>query len=251
MPKVSSAQTLHLSGLQTVYLPLSEVLGLPQQHPVHVGGGLHRGGDGGGASLRLRGGGRWPRSRPRPRRRPRRQPRRGGGGAVASADGHSCPLSLSVLARPPSKRWCAKMAAQSEHVHIARTGFFFCTFGADFVCPVGAFLTKFLRRSSGGSLLRVRCWLGCCSFFFKPLFLWGGGGGRIVGHPLPNCGLCQFFRNVATCCEEEEGAEDYSGRSGFSLVRGDGRCGSAFPTNIASVNLVTSCNKVFISLIQR
>ena len=49
----------------------------------------------------------------------------------------------------------------------------FCTFGADFVCSVGAYKQKFLHRSSGGSLLRVRCWLGSGSRhkrFFFPFF---------------------------------------------------------------------------------
>ena len=60
------------------------------------------------------------------------------------------------LTQPPTVAW--KVEAQSEYVHVACT--FFCTFGADFVCSVGACWQKLLHRSSGGSLLRVRCWLG-------------------------------------------------------------------------------------------
>ena len=51
------------------------------------------------------------------------------------------------------------MEAQSEHVHIAPT-FFFCTFGVDLRAQSVRLLTKFLHRSSGGSLLRVLCRLG-------------------------------------------------------------------------------------------
>ena len=35
-----------------------------------------------------------------------------------------------------------------------------CTFRARFACADGAYQQKFLHRSSVGSLLRVRCWLG-------------------------------------------------------------------------------------------
>ena len=51
-----------------------------------------------------------------------------------------------------------KTEAQSEYVHVAYT--IFCVFDADFACSVGAYQQKFLHRSSAGSLLRVRCWLG-------------------------------------------------------------------------------------------
>ncbi len=34
------------------------------------------------------------------------------------------------------------------------------TFGADLYAKSGAYYQKFLHRSSGGSFLRVRCWLG-------------------------------------------------------------------------------------------
>ncbi len=50
-----------------------------------------------------------------------------------------------------------KMEAQSEYVHVA------CTFFARLasICMLSrCLLTKFLRRSSVRSLLRVRCWLG-------------------------------------------------------------------------------------------
>ena len=45
-----------------------------------------------------------------------------------------------------------KTEAQSEHV--------FCTFGHRFECSVGARQQKFPHRSSVGSSLRPRCWLG-------------------------------------------------------------------------------------------
>ncbi len=50
-----------------------------------------------------------------------------------------------------------KMEAQSEHVHVACTFLHVCAP----ICVLSrCVLTKFLRRSSGRSLLRVRCWLG-------------------------------------------------------------------------------------------
>ncbi len=58
---------------------------------------------------------------------------------------------------PNHQRWYAKMGAQSEYVHVAYT--FFAHLAP--TCMLGRWLTtKFLHRSSGGSLLRVCCWLG-------------------------------------------------------------------------------------------
>ena len=57
------------------------------------------------------------------------------------------------------------MEAQSERVRIAYTVF---ARSAPFCMLSRCSLTKFLHRSSGGSLLRVRCWLGTrhFSYFF-------------------------------------------------------------------------------------
>ncbi len=49
------------------------------------------------------------------------------------------------------------LEAQSEYVHIAYT---FWHVLAPICMPSRCLVTKFLHRSSGGSLLRVRCWLG-------------------------------------------------------------------------------------------
>ena len=62
---------------------------------------------------------------------------------------------------PNHQRWHAKAEARSECVHVAYT--FFALFGANSLCSLGAYLQKLLCRSSGGSLLRVRCWLGSIS----------------------------------------------------------------------------------------
>ena len=60
---------------------------------------------------------------------------------------------------PNHQRWHAKMEDQSEHVRIAHT-FFFLHVPSRLACSVDAHRQKFPRRSSGGSSLRVRCWLG-------------------------------------------------------------------------------------------
>ncbi len=57
--------------------------------------------------------------------------------------------------QPPTV--ACKMEAQLEYVHNAYT---LLHVWHRFVCSVGAYWQKFLRRSSLGSLLRVRCWLG-------------------------------------------------------------------------------------------
>ncbi len=70
------------------------------------------------------------------------------------------------LSQPPTV--ACKMEAQSEYVHVAHT--FFARLVP--ICLLSrCLLTKFLHRSSGGSLLRVRCWLGSCLFFFSPSLL--------------------------------------------------------------------------------
>ena len=59
------------------------------------------------------------------------------------------------------RRLHAKLEAQSEHVHVACT--FFARLGADVHAQSVIIDKKFLHRSSGGSLLRVLCWLGSSS----------------------------------------------------------------------------------------
>ena len=49
------------------------------------------------------------------------------------------------------------MEARLEYVHIAYT---FLNVWRRFACSVGDYEQIFLHRSSVGSLLRVRCWLG-------------------------------------------------------------------------------------------
>ena len=70
------------------------------------------------------------------------------------------PPVAQALTQPPAA--VRKMEAQLEYVHVA------CTFFAR-SAPIRilgrCLLVNFLRRSSVGSLLRVRCWLG-----------WGGAG---------------------------------------------------------------------------
>ncbi len=60
-----------------------------------------------------------------------------------------------LYAQPPTM--ACKMEAQLEHVHVAYT---FLHRWHRFACSVAAQQQKFLHRSSVGSLLRVRCWLG-------------------------------------------------------------------------------------------
>ena len=58
---------------------------------------------------------------------------------------------------PNQQWWHAKMEAQSEYVHTAHT--FFARLAP--ICVLSrCLLTKILHRSSLGSLLGVRCWLG-------------------------------------------------------------------------------------------
>ena len=79
----------------------------------------------------------------------------GGGGAGAQPATAACKNGSSV-----------GMRTRCAHV------FFFARFGAGSHARSVAHWQKFLRRSSGGSLLRVRCWLG------------GGGGGEEDTLPL-------------------------------------------------------------------
>ena len=58
---------------------------------------------------------------------------------------------------PNHQRWYVKWKLR-QHMCMLHTRF--CMFRADFACSVGAYRQKFLRRSSVGSLSRVRCWLG-------------------------------------------------------------------------------------------
>ena len=66
--------------------------------------------------------------------------------------------TLIPLLQPNRQRWHAKNGSSSRNMHMLRT----CsrTFWHP-ICVLGRCLaTKFLRRKSVGSLLRVRCWLG-------------------------------------------------------------------------------------------
>ncbi len=56
------------------------------------------------------------------------------------------------------KTHVCEMEAQSEHVHIAHA--FFASLGSGSHAQSALSNKNFLRRSSGGSLLRVRRWLG-------------------------------------------------------------------------------------------
>ena len=56
-----------------------------------------------------------------------------------------------------------------------------------FACSVGDYQQKFLHRSSGGSLLRVRCWLGPNIDSFPSL-------GEAI--------LLQFTCQVVNCCTQ-------------------------------------------------
>ena len=70
---------------------------------------------------------------------------------------HSC--TIEVLHIQPPMVVC-KMEAQSEYIYTCCTHVFA---RLALICTLSQWLsTKFLHRSSGGSLLRVRCWLGKC-----------------------------------------------------------------------------------------
>ncbi len=102
-----------------------------------------------------------------------------GGGDISSSSSLNLPPPRSATTfkkcwinagkgpQPPTVE--CKTEAQSEYANIAYT-FLFLHACCRLVCSVGAKLTKFLRRSSGGSLLRVCCWLGKTSLFFPPHF---------------------------------------------------------------------------------
>ena len=62
----------------------------------------------------------------------------------------------STAAQPPTV--ACKMEAQFHYAYIAPTHPLHVW--RRFACSVGAYQQKFLHRSSGKSLLRVRCWLG-------------------------------------------------------------------------------------------
>ena len=80
-----------------------------------------------------------------------------------------------------------KTEAQSEYVHVAHT--FFARLAP--ICMLSrCLLTKFLHRSSVGSLLRVRCWLGNLFFFFL--------------HSTLSCTIQQ-----GNCFQEEREREDF------------------------------------------
>ncbi len=64
--------------------------------------------------------------------------------------------SSIVLALPNHQPWYAKVEAQLEYVQIARFGTGYCKLSR-------CLATKFLHCTSGGRVLRVRCWLGCSS----------------------------------------------------------------------------------------
>ncbi len=70
---------------------------------------------------------------------------------------------------PNQQRVASKVEAQSEHVHVAPTSL--GTFWRQIRLLSRWLSTKFLRRSSGGSLLRVRCWLGYSIHLFFLLYL--------------------------------------------------------------------------------
>ena len=103
----------------------------------------------------------------------------GGGGDISASSSLNLPPPRSATTfkkcwinagkgpQPPTVE--CKTEAQSEYANIAYT-FLFLHACCRLVCSVGAKLTKFLRRSSGGSLLRVCCWLGKTSLFFPPHF---------------------------------------------------------------------------------
>ncbi len=54
----------------------------------------------------------------------------------------------------------------------------YCTFGHRFATLSPCLLTKFLHRSSGEGLSRVRCWLGCSSFASHAAKAISGNKGR-------------------------------------------------------------------------
>ncbi len=67
-------------------------------------------------------------------------------------------LYLPVHTQPPTvvRKIGSSVGICTRCVHV-----FFARFAGRFVCSVCACQQKLLHRSSGGSLLRVRCWLGC------------------------------------------------------------------------------------------
>ncbi len=76
--------------------------------------------------------------------------------ALATCCSSKVHLGVPLPTQPPTIVAC-KMEAQSEYAHLA------CTFShiwLRFVCLSWCLLANFLRRSSVGSLLRVRCWWG-------------------------------------------------------------------------------------------
>ncbi len=73
------------------------------------------------------------------------------------------PTGPEIYQYPTTNRWHAKRKAQSEHVHVAHTGFFFLHFGTDLHALVRRLVAKSLRRSSVGSLPRVVLLVGWVS----------------------------------------------------------------------------------------
>ncbi len=86
----------------------------------------------------------------------------------------------------------------------------FCTFGTRFECSVGDYQTKFLHRSSGGGLSRLRCWLGVVGGVEEDFFFGGGGGGE---------GKVGLGKANNACCSKEgllkEKNVDYLNLLGF------------------------------------
>ncbi len=152
---------------------------------------------------------------------------------------------------PPNHQgWHAKWKL-SRNMHALHTRF--CTFGRRLVSSVGDYQQKFLHRSSGGSLLRVRCWLGfplqwTLLIFFQlpdhpfarvpqPRVRQPPGAALPPPRPRPLLGAPGEPRPPAA----QEEARVPQEPPPEPLLR---EC----PTNIASVNLAMGCSKVFFSL---
>ncbi len=78
-------------------------------------------------------------------------------------------LVISIATQPPTV--ACKVEAQSEYVHVAHT--FLARFAP--TCNARSVISekkKFLHRSSGGSLLGVRCLVGCASFCVNVWLKW-------------------------------------------------------------------------------
>ncbi len=143
------------------------------------------------------------------------------------------------------------MKAQPKHAHIAHT---FLHVSTPIHILSRCLLTKFLHRSSVGSLLRVRCWLGtsfthtcagtlyyCCwhKFLFCTKF-WVFGYETLVLVFLP-----KNWHNLLHPLRLS--VNPYSLRASTPVLSYKAKPDNR-PTNIASVNLVISYNKVFFPL---